>query len=1012
MATIDPVIVQIQADISNLKKGLSDAETSLKGLDSGVKKAGGGFDAFGGTLKKVGAVLGTAFAATQIFSFFKDAVKGAAEAEAGLTRLRSILLTTGGATEVQIAALEKQADALSKVGFASKENIIVTQSQLATFDLQGKTINKLTPAILDYVAAEKGATASSEDYKQMTNGLAQALQGNFAALTRVGFVLDEDTKKKISNGTESERAAAITEVLNSTYKDFNKTLAETPEGRMMKLKQEFDDLKQTLGEALLPILTEVMGFMNTTVMPILSKAANGFKTITKNLVGSGSVGEGFKKLKDQLEEFFKPFKEIIKAVAGPDSLSERFQAAGKIIKDFFTPIFKAVGEALKKVRDAFADNKERIISVLNTFKEMASWINKYIIPLFRTYLVTAVKAAGAGISTAIKIIVPVVQFVVNTVKGLINGIITIINTMIKGYNKIAGAFGKEQVNLIGKIGEKTAGVSMQLVKVGQEADKTKKKVKDLGDVFAGSADPAGGGKDAAKTESKIKSLKDKLKGYLDDWKDLKKDAEDKYAEAKEDYLERVDKAEETYRERKREAEERHAEAYEEAQERANEREADLEKAHAKRIAELRKANVIRLLEINKEYDNRDKEAANKLADQKIAIEKAATDKIADLRARAAEREASLLQQSMDRLRSAFASGLGVSLKEEFEKGGGVKGIVDALQEKLTGAKELQKNAAALAGKGYSQTFIEQIVAQGPKVGNEMAKAILEASPETTAEMQNLFGQIETISDSGLDSLAMTMNQGANLATAELRRAYEQVSKDLADSLKDVNEELTAKLAEAQKAYDETVAANAKARQEAINAAMDALQDAIEAADTALKEALAENEADLKKAQEAADKALKKALKDAQDDLDKALIDAQKAFEKAVDAINKAMQKKLDDLLEKIRAVQAALAALGAASAGGFTMPTYIPKSTTPPPSSSSSSSSTTTNNNITIVQNTLTDPTSTATSVISGIKFGNVIVPYVPPRLQGESGAIGAAYMSANTKVITRGGGGSGVMME
>jgi hypothetical protein len=56
----------------------------------------------------------------------------------------------------------------------------------------------------------------------------------------------------------------------------------------------------------------------------------------------------------------------------------------------------------------------------------------------------------------------------------------------------------------------------------------------------------------------------------------------------------------------------------------------------------------------------------------------------------------------------------------------------------------------------------------------------------------------------------------------------------------------------------------------------------------------------------------------------------------------------------------------------------------------------------------LTSPQETATAVVNGIKFGNVVVPTVPTRLQGESGAIGAAYMAANTKVITSGGGGGG----
>jgi hypothetical protein len=154
------------------------------------------------------------------------AVKASLEQQAEQNRLNQLLKVGVGATTQEIALLNDQAKVLEKIGVVSGGNITQTQSQLATFNLQVSTIEALTPAILDYVTAEKGATASTADFKSMTNGLAQALNGNFASLTRVGFVLDENTKKQIANGTEAERADALVKVLNSTYKDFNKNLRE------------------------------------------------------------------------------------------------------------------------------------------------------------------------------------------------------------------------------------------------------------------------------------------------------------------------------------------------------------------------------------------------------------------------------------------------------------------------------------------------------------------------------------------------------------------------------------------------------------------------------------------------------------------------------------------------------------------------------------------------------------------------------------------------------------------
>ena len=210
------------------------------------------------------------------------AVKAAAENQAAQHRLTQILTTTGKATKDQIKDLNAQADALEAVGVVAGGNVTVLQSQLATFDLQADTIQKLTPAIVDYVLAEKGATATSEDFKSMTNGLAQALNGQFGALTRAGFVLDENTKSLISNGTESERAAAIVDVLSSTYGGFNEALRNTTEGQLLAFRNSIAKLKQDLGTSLLPVFSKVAealanfaGFAakNSTIVGVLALAA-------------------------------------------------------------------------------------------------------------------------------------------------------------------------------------------------------------------------------------------------------------------------------------------------------------------------------------------------------------------------------------------------------------------------------------------------------------------------------------------------------------------------------------------------------------------------------------------------------------------------------------------------------------------------------------------------------------------------------------------------------------------
>ena len=221
----------------------------------GFKQAESATDKLGKSVVNLAKTLGVAFSAAAIVNYSKAAVRASVEAQAQQDRLARLLKVTNGATQEQVDILTQQATSLERVGVVTAGNVTQVQSQLATFDLTISTIKTLTPAILDYVTAEKGATASAAEFKSMTNGLAQALQGNFASLTKTGFVLDATTKKTIATGTESERAAALVDVLNSTYQDFNTSLRDTPIGKMQVLANEADNVKVAIGTGIIDALT-------------------------------------------------------------------------------------------------------------------------------------------------------------------------------------------------------------------------------------------------------------------------------------------------------------------------------------------------------------------------------------------------------------------------------------------------------------------------------------------------------------------------------------------------------------------------------------------------------------------------------------------------------------------------------------------------------------------------------------------------------------------------------------
>ena len=180
----------------------------------------------------------------------------------------------------------------------------------------------------------------------------------------------------------------------------------------------------------------------------------------------------------------------------------------------------------------------------------------------------------------------------------------------------------------------------------------------------------------------------------------------------------------------------------------------------------------------------------KAADKAVAIEQAAADK-----------RQSIIQQSIDLMTSAWENATKIDLGTIFSAGGNTAaGLVTGLQDQLAKILKLQKDAGDLAAQGYTQSFIDQVIAKGPDVGDQMAQAVLNATPDTAKQIKDLYGQIDSVSQTGLDTLAGTMSDGTHLATAAMTKEYAQVAVDMQKSLADNQAQLTSDLADQQTKY--------------------------------------------------------------------------------------------------------------------------------------------------------------------------------------------------------------------
>ena len=236
----------------------------------------------------------------------------------------------------------------------------------------------------------------------------------------------------------------------------------------------------------------------------------------------------------------------------------------------------------------------------------------------------------------------------------------------------------------------------------------------------------------------------------------------------------------------------------------NQTELDLQTAHSQK-----------LVDIQKQY-----------ADNATQIEQAAADK-----------RQSIIQQSIDLLRSAWESATKINLGSLFTAGdSSATGLQTQLQTQLAQIQQLQEDAGKLAAQGYSQSFIQEVLAQGPQVGDQMAQSVLNAAPDTANSIKTLYDQIQTTSQSGLDSLATQMNNGTQLATKALTDQYAQVSVDMQNQLDTNTAQLTDALAKENQSFNDSLTKAQQVLTDALTSAQDSYNKAIQAiSDSSMKQ---------------------------------------------------------------------------------------------------------------------------------------------------------------------------------
>lgn len=322
--------LSILADVDDLKKKLNQGETEVSSFGDKLGEFG----------KKAAAAFAVAAAAAAAYAgkLLVDGVKAAAEDEKAQLKLATTLKNVTGATDDQIASVEKQIDSLARATGVSDEQLRPSFERLVRATDNVTQAQQLQKLALDVAAG------SGKSLETVSNALAKAYDGNTTALGKLGVGLSTAELKSM---TFDE----VTASLAATFKDQASVQAETFQGKMARLQVAFDEAKESVGARLLPILTQLFDYFSKNIGPMVESIKTKFAPLTKAIEDNK---DEFKALWSFIKEYLVPFitgalKLALNGIVS--SATSIVTAIGKVIG-----IFQSLYDKYKAVVDFIKNN--------------------------------------------------------------------------------------------------------------------------------------------------------------------------------------------------------------------------------------------------------------------------------------------------------------------------------------------------------------------------------------------------------------------------------------------------------------------------------------------------------------------------------------------------------------------------------------------------------------------------------------------------------------------------------
>lgn len=239
-------------DLNEAIKGISESALTLDQKMININQMSQAFDSVQQSISQLQGVM-------------QGFVQAYADSEAASTRLSVAMKNTMSATQSEIDSVLELTAAQQKLGVIDDDIQTAGAQELATYLSKSDSLKALIPVMNDMVAQQYSYNATEEAAVTIASMMGKVLDGQTGALSRYGYSFTEAQENVLKFGTEQERVAMLSEVVEQYVGGQNAALRDTPVGEIQSLSMRMGDLKENIGGMLAPTMNVVTKIASLTI---------------------------------------------------------------------------------------------------------------------------------------------------------------------------------------------------------------------------------------------------------------------------------------------------------------------------------------------------------------------------------------------------------------------------------------------------------------------------------------------------------------------------------------------------------------------------------------------------------------------------------------------------------------------------------------------------------------------------------------------------------------------------